>query len=368
MKIIFVYSGGRKQKLELVNSGVAPSDFFYGYWELAQTGADVDFVDMVEETQGSVPARLLNLLYYRWQILPCRTTGDLLTSLYRIRKQLNHYDAIVATTTGIGFALEILRRVGLLVPPILTIHCGVMNYTYNWLTNRLTKILLAGGMTQVFGFGECEAMRQRYQIESTRLELNEFGVDTDFWCPSVESVDSDYVLSVGNCGRRDYDLLMGVAKALECPVKVLTDDDSIRPPNNVEMIRGRIHTSYEVPDMQLRELYRSAAVVVVPLRESLQPSGQSVSLQAMACGKPVILTNTEGLWNRDLMCGGYNCLLVPVGDAQAMVEAIRFVMGKCRERENIGRNALETVRRHWTIKQFAERVEHTCRKIVYQQC
>ena len=38
-----------------------------------------------------------------------------------------------------------------------------------------------------------------------------------------------------------------------------------------------------VSDLELRDLYRNAKVTIVPLKNSLQPSGQSVTLQSMSC-------------------------------------------------------------------------------------
>ena len=33
------------------------------------------------------------------------------------------------------------------------------------------------------------------------------------------------------------------------------------------------------------------------MKESLQPSGQSVALQSIACGTPVLITKTGGFWD-----------------------------------------------------------------------
>lgn len=363
MRTLFLFSGGRGKKLELVQSGEAPTDFYYGYCEWANSQDDVDFIDISEVTQGTIPARLINHFYYRWQVLPCRTTGDLITALYRVLPKLNTYDVIVGTTTGLGFSLEMLRRVGLLKSPVLTIHCGVMNYRYNALTKLLTGHLLGRGTAQVLGHGELEGMRECYNLSTGRIELNEFGVDTKFWNSSRRKDDDGYVLSVGNSGRRDYDLLMRVALEVDAPVKLLNDNLFSATPDNVSVIMGRMFSDYELPDTELRELYEGAAVVVIPLTESLQPAGQSVALQAMACGKPVVITNTQGLWNPSLMDDGRNCTLVPVADKDAMVMSIQKLLADLELRQRIGAQAVETVEQYWDIGQFSARVRHACERI-----
>jgi glycosyltransferase involved in cell wall biosynthesis len=363
MRLLYLYSGGRKRKNSFLQNFQAPSEFFYGYWELSKKGVEVAFLDVPEESLGTIATRLLNYLYYRWQVLPGRVTGDLLIALYRLKRQLNNCDVIVATTTGIGFSLEILRRVGVVKVPVLTIHCGVMNNSFNKPTQALTGYLLRRGFTQVFGIGELIGMRQRYVIEGDRIELNEFGVDTRFWYP-LESIEtSDYLLSVGNDGRRDWDLLMQVAADLPVLVKVLTDRPPAWVPSNVEIIQGRMHTSHELPDTKLRELYRGALGVVVPLVDTLQPSGQSVTLQAMACAKAVVLTETKGLWNPGLLNNDENCILVPAADASEMKRVITRLLNESQWRTRIGLSALETVQKHWDIGVFSNRIEAACRRI-----
>ena len=44
------------------------------------------------------------------------------------------------------------------------------------------------------------------------------------------------------------------------------------------------------------------------LKNVFQPSGYSVTLQAMACGKPVILTKTRGLWAPEIFVNFKNCI------------------------------------------------------------
>jgi len=363
MKIVFLFSGGRREKLNQVRSGSAPSEFLYGYWELLAKGKDVHFLDVPEETQRSLAARILNLFYYRWQLLPCRATGDLLVTIYRLGNQLKNYDILVATTTGIGFCLEILRWIGILKVPILTLHCGVLNHTYNRPTEIFTGCLLRRGYTQVFGIGELEEMKRRFSIPDNRITLNEFGVDTQFWTPSTLTKRLGYVLAVGNDGLRDYELLMSVAQKLRLPVKLLTTRPIGFVPENVTVLHGRMHSEWAVSDIALRELYREAAVVVVPLIESFQPSGQSVTLQAMACGTAVVLTRTAGLWNRQLLRDRHNCLLVPVADEAAMVMAVHGIMEERGNRDAIGAESVRLVRENFPIQRFVHSLELACHSI-----
>jgi glycosyltransferase involved in cell wall biosynthesis len=77
----------------------------------------------------------------------------------------------------------------------------------------------------------------------------------------------------------------------------------------------------------------------------------------MACGKAVILTRTEGLWDEENMRHLDTCYLVDPGDRDAIETAIEYFESNPDEVERIGRNARETVLKHYTTPQFAGRLE-----------
>jgi glycosyltransferase involved in cell wall biosynthesis len=133
-------------------------------------------------------------------------------------------------------------------------------------------------------------------------------------------------------------------------------------PANVVHHRGSWHGT-ELSDERVRELYQRARAVVVPLQPSNQPSGQSVTLQAMACGAPVVLTETEGLWSRTQMAEGRNVLFVPPNDAGQLAARVREVIGSEETVERLGRAGRATVEQTGSIEQFADRVASQCLRL-----
>ena len=114
----------------------------------------------------------------------------------------------------------------------------------------------------------------------------------------------------------------------------------------------------------MREAFRSAAVVVVPVKDVPQPSGQSVTLQASACARPVVLTRTRGLWDPDGLQDRENVLLVPPGDADALAGAVRRVLDDGALGESIGRAARASVEATASVEGYAERLHAVCRAAV----
>lgn len=159
---------------------------------------------------------------------------------------------------------------------------------------------------------------------------------------------------MGNDGRRDYETLVAAACQLpDLSFTILTKREAPATlPPNVTWRRGDWREQ-AVNDDDLRSLYRAAACVVVPLLESLQPSGQSVAMQAMMCGAPVVHTRTSGWWGAEVIQDPELVTLVALDDAPALAAAIGKVAGARRD-ANVARSALLAAR--WTTRGFAGRM------------
>ncbi len=317
MRVAFVYAGGREGRREEVARGEAASEFFYGAVELERAGWTVGIFDLGEPKVGWL-ATALNL-GLGWAA-PVKLRGEDLVAVRGLASELNRFDYVVGTATGLAMGLGVLRRLGWLRSKLVGIHCGVVNFPVAG-TRRVTSRWALGAQRCVlFAESERAEVEQRF---GGRAEVDAFGVDVDFWTPAASGGAGDYVLAVGNDARRDYATLVEAVRGSDEAVKILTNRElPSNLPENVEHVRGSWHRP-AVSDTELRELYRGARLVVVPLEESLQPSGQSVALQAMACGKTVVLSRTRGLWTGEDFVDGQHVRLVPAGDA----DALRLALG-----------------------------------------
>ncbi len=94
---------------------------------------------------------------------------------------------------------------------------------------------------------------------------------------------------------------------------------------------------YWLPMQEMPEVYRQAAIVVVPTTSS---EGTSLScLEAMASGKAVICGRVGGL--TDLIIDGYNGRLIDV-NPETLAGAIEELLKNPEERRRLGRKARET--------------------------
>ena len=100
--------------------------------------------------------------------------------------------------------------------------------------------------------------------------------------------------------------------------------------------------------MEIRDLYRNSFAIIVPLKDVYQPSGYSVTLQAMACGKPVILTLKKFVGS-NLFINFENCLLVKPYSPKDIENAIHLLQSDMDLYKKISSNAIKTVNDFFSI-------------------
>ena len=363
MKIAFIYAKGREQRYVATVNGHAATEFFYGALELAASGHIITRYELGRgDHSGTKFWQKIAEQLYHLRLTPTRTNSAILGELHDMCPELNKQDVIVATTTAAAFGLAVLKFFGLVIRPVVAIHCGIVNYQLAWPRRKLNAYALNNMWTQLFGEGELAGIKSFYDIPDSRIEVNQFGVDTEFWQPA-DGGHEDYILSVGNDERRDYDLLIQVAREVNRNFKIVTrrEIEGVIPPN-VEIIKGGWHEQ-ALTDEGLRSLYQKASSVVIPLKNSPQPSGQSVCLQAMACGKAVILTHTDGLWSHEMMRDGENVMFINSGDKKGLRDAIEQLDRDSELRNKLGNCARQTACLEGKITNFAERLEALCYKV-----
>ena len=348
MKVAFVYAGGRH-----LRGTDGPSDFFYGARGLSSRhGWTVDCLEVDAEPAdpltGLIAGRILG------KLVPPRTSADWIARTRRLLPKLEGYDVVVGTATEVSFGLAIWKELGLLKKPLVGILCGAVNFPIG---SDLRKAITARFMSQMhavlFADSEEAEIRRRFSPHAGRLQSGWFGVDESFWTMPAHGGARAGVLAVGNDGRRDYATLVESARLLpEVQFTVITRLDAPdNLPTNVRWRRGDWKEN-AVSDVGLRELYQTAACVVVPLKESIQPSGQSVAMQAMMCGAPVVITKTQGWWGSEVIRDGKEVRLVSPENAEELAKAIRATISPVSV--HAGRDALLAAK--WTAEGFAERL------------
>ena len=352
-RLLYILPGGRAERLQL-GDGQFPDEFFYGYRQLARReGWRAEL--MTRDFHSYSGLCFQKLLHWFTYLSPDFGNAAALSAAL-----LRRFDAIVSMSEPVLLMLALRKQHRRDGAGLVLIQMGAdkriersrfpaaTRHMLTWLYGKLDAVI-------VIGEGEREYLLQQEMVASDRLHLVQFGVDVKFWTPAEAVGEKEYLLAIGNDDGRDYETLL---KAIgHHPLRLHTArplNEALLPPNVVRTRgdwRGRA-----LSDQELLDLYRGSRFVVTPLHDSVQPQGQSVTLQAMACGKAVILSQTKGLWSRSLMRHLENCYLVPPSDVHALRAAIDHLEREPALCARIGAEARQSVERHFSSDLMAERI------------
>jgi len=201
----------------------------------------------------------------------------------------------------------------------------------------------------VYAKTQREYAQEHLGISGAKLALIAFHADQRFYRPMPEAaIEANKICSAG-LEWRDYPTLIAAVTDLpELTVKLAaaspwskhTDETASRVlPPNVSARR------YEYS--ALRDLYATSNFVVVPLYENDFQAGVTTLLEAMAMGKPVIVTQTTG--QTDVVNAEETGLTVAPGDVAGLRQAILRLQKDPGLRERLGRNALQWVQENATL-------------------
>jgi glycosyltransferase involved in cell wall biosynthesis len=332
----FLFSSGRRERLQ----DGRPTEFLYGYAELARDDQPVAMFE--EEDLGA--KRTWPWLF---EVISARIAGvsgvspRLAMSLVSaLRGPLASYEVLIATTQSIGMALAALKAIGLHDKRIVVMTMGLLESDAADWRRAIHRRLLRGTTIAALSKPEAQSVRS---WAGDRIDICDFtfGVDLAFWSPADTLARSDEILSIGNDRARDYSTLLAAWRPTFPRLTIITSLPISCDLPNVAIERGDWRGA-AISDSDLRSRFQHARFIVTPLLDTLQPSGQSATLQAMACGRPVIISSNSGLWDPELMRSGI-CRLVPPGDSGALRSAIEDMIAHPEAAESMGVAAREAL-------------------------
>ncbi|MBD1363973.1 glycosyltransferase family 4 protein [Mucilaginibacter sp. ZT4R22] len=115
----------------------------------------------------------------------------------------------------------------------------------------------------------------------------------------------------------------------------------------------------KVSDEHLQQAYRDCDIFVAPSRYE---SFGLIFIEAMSYGKPVIGCDAGGM--PEIITNNYNGLFAITGDAQSLADKLILLIEDAGLRDELGENALETVREKFTVTQLAASSLNYYQKII----
>lgn len=268
-----------------------------------------------------------------------RADGQVVEALVRE----GHYRWLLVWADGLGFRLatahKLLRRRAKLViisvrlaTPKKRLLLGPLS-----LHTRIDAIVNYGSAQRVLAAG--------YGVPERKLHLLLQPVDERFWRPE-DGGDDEVVCAVGS-EARDYDTFLAAVRGLPVCAEIAVGSSVLgHSRDGIPLAAGagahsvRVHR--KLSHLALRALYARARIVVVPLQDVDYDAGVTAITEAMAMGKPLIVTQTHG--QVDVVRNGEAAVLVPPHDPSALREAIIRLLDdpdECTRMGRAGRAAVE---------------------------
>ena len=223
---------------------------------------------------------------------------------------------------------------------------------------------------------------QRASRGRWNIALIPYQVDTGFWKPQLppDCAANPRIIAVGS-EHRDYATLAEAVRDLPVEVTIAAGSHWARDeadeanaaslPGNMQLFTKPLSFA------ELRNLYATATMVVVPLEDVPNQSGITVMLEAMAMGLPIIVTASKGQRECDagplVRAGVPSCaplagrgphlfgasdtpapngLYVAPGDAAGLGAAITRLIDNPALRRTIAENGRRTVEATFTVEAY----------------
>lgn len=162
----------------------------------------------------------------------------------------------------------------------------------------------------VLSTDELETFPRTWGISKDRVVFTPFPATMS---TSTPTSDEGYLFAGGN-SLRDYELLEEALEGTDIPTRIAARWQPRRDLANVEV--------QTLPHDGFVAAMAASHAVVVPLAETVRSAGQQTYLNAMALGKPVVVTESPGV--RDYVRHGETGIIVPAR-ADALREALEHV-------------------------------------------
>jgi hypothetical protein len=256
---------------------------------------------------------------------------------------------------GLTWDENMARRMAI-VEPHAEMYSGVI-----WLTDLLASsparalgsmrgILRRMTRTFVLSRAQVEPLTEFLGADGPPVDYVRFGVDTDFYSYAPYPT-TPMLLSVGGDRDRDAALLFGalehVRRTMPHVSILVQTKSSLTPPAGVTVVSQLSH-------LQLRSAYENASVVLLATKPNLHVSGMTVSLEAMATGRPVVITETPGM--SDYISHETTGLMVGRHTAEELGAAALSLLADHALAEAMGVSARRWVEDNFTVGHLARRL------------
>jgi len=229
-----------------------------------------------------------------------------------------------------------------------------------WVARHLDRVLTSSGASAA-------AIARDFGVPPERIANVWNGIDTELFRPDPRVPRAEHeVLLVGRAAdpNKGVRIMLEALAHLPSDVRLtLVDDDG---PGNAARrwarelgCAERVRPTGRVSTPELVDLYRRAALVVLPSR--FEGFGLP-AVEAMACGTPVVASAAGAL--PEVVCAAGGGVLVPPGDPEALAKSVGTLLDQPSLRAELGARGRRGAVEHFSWRRVAEATVEVYREVV----
>jgi glycosyltransferase involved in cell wall biosynthesis len=198
------------------------------------------------------------------------------------------------------------------------------------------------------------SIMKKYDINGNKISIVHNGVEEIFFAEAKTSFagTSQYILFVGEITQmKGLDFLLSALQQLDNYHLILIGKETVylkelKKKYFTLFESGKVTYYGETDAKELSLAYSNAKFLVLL---SIYDSYAMVVLEAMAAGKPVVISENVG--SKEIIENGKEGFIVPLGDTDSLVSALKYLLNDEKEVKKMGQLAKQkALKNTWSIK------------------
>ena len=268
-----------------------PKEFMYGMYELKKK--NIYIIDYLLEPRQRGKYKKFLLWLCEQPFVRLVKLGMPFGIYWFHKKKYTNIDTIVCINDAISFSILFWKCYGSIDSQVITLFQSLSERHHKYFKNNsfiiwiISKLLAKSNKILVLSSVAKYELSRVFTIPLEKIEVFYFGADLSYWKYKEYKIEErDYILAVGNDMNRDYETLCKVVSGKYKTIIVSTK----------KITCEGVEIKYGLTNDELLELYYGARIIITPsIKLFTESSGLSSSLQGMACGTPVLVSDSPSM-------------------------------------------------------------------------
>lgn len=344
MKVLYIYSGNRKEKFQGEIGKDFPDTQFYGLNHLNKFGIQADHKEPSKIFKKIFGFRVAHFFLF-FSSFKCDIVfgPSLMYMLFwkKIFKTKSKYVLLNISLNRTLFANK---------------NKKFKLFFLRWLLKELDIIVCLSNFQKI-------TLEEQAEFLKEKTYFVPLGVDANYYHPAY-SGRKNYILSVGRDNGRDYKTVIDVAHLL--PKVEFHIVCSKRNLLGIENIPSNVKVFYDINFSDLILKYKEAKILLLTTYgdkhlDGSDCSGQTVLLDAMASGLPVIVSNKAYL--KDYVINKEHALLTDCYSISSVLESISYLQDD-QVWQKIAKNARDRIDTQFSTERMAEELAKVFKAVI----